>query len=174
MSIPNRPGIIIREPERERKRDQKPSKMDSSIGSKIDPSIVENMKPKPQNIFTIFTNFSKCKYSQEILDFATERHLPFQHRDVDSETAPNWLPGTPSVVYGDSVYCGDSAFKFVQSFENIPSEPEKPSTKGKIKDNTLGCDFASAFSAPKEISDNDKKYELSTDEMMQRLLQGRK
>ena len=92
-------------------------------------------------------------------------------------SAPKWLPGTPSIVFGENVYCGDAAFEFVNSMkqhEIIEEEPKKTTSKVKIKDESLGCDFASAFSAPKEIDENDKKYDVSTDEMMQRLLHGRK
>ena len=174
MSVPNRPGIIIREPERERKRGNKPMEMDSAIGSKIDPTIVENMKKKTELGFTLYTNFSRCRYSQEIVNAANERHLNFTVKDVDALSAPRWLPGTPSVVYGENVYCGDAAFKFVETHHNKPEDPERHCTKAKINDETLGCDFASAFSAPIEIVDDDKKYDVSTDEMMQRIMHGRR
>lgn len=173
MNVPNRPGIVIREPERERKKGEKPVNMDSAIGSAIDKNLVENMKAPKQDVIIIYTNVSKCKFSPDILDLAIQRKIPFQQQDVDATTAPAWLPGTPSVVHGDSVYCGDAAFKFVETL-TCKKETEKPSNKGKIKDKALGCDFASAFSAPQEVDDNDQKYQVSTDEMMQRILRGRK
>ena len=65
----------------------------------------------------IYTYCKKCKYSREIMTLASELGVEDQIQFIDVETnpPPQWLPGTPSVVCGNDVYCGDAGFNFVSS-----------------------------------------------------------
>ena len=111
--------------------------------------------------------------------------IPCSVVDVqESLNIPGWLKGTPSIVKGSDVYCGDTAFMFVDSLSHSMSQPSRPkqssvqdivSGKGRKGDNKGGCGLSDAFCEPKQISEEEanKKYGGSVDDAMARLMQNR-
>ena len=104
--------------------------------------------------------------------------------DIQScSNIPPWMKGTPSIVVGKDVYCGDTAFMYVESLSHNKSQPSRPeqssvqdivSGKGRKGDNK-GCGLSDAFCAPRQISEEEasKKYSGSVDDAMARLMQNR-
>lgn len=180
MHVPARPGVIIRAPEREKSKEKK---MDSSQGSGISQQVADKVAASSKNQiqFVVYTNSGVCPYSDDLVSLADKRGHNFKRIDVSQSRPPPWLPGTPSVVVSGDVYCGDAAFSFVDGLQNDVEEPlqeppeEKiPITKGKVKDESVGCGISQAFAPPKRISVDESQFNVSTEDMMQKLLAGRR
>lgn len=177
MFVPDRPGVIIRAPEREKSKE---TKMDSSLGSGISQEVADRVsasaRGKPR--FVVYTNTGVCPHGDDLVAMATKRGLLFNKIDVSQTTPPGWLPGTPSVVHEGDVYCGDAAFSFVEGFPQDTVVPEEESSnsiiKGKVKCETAGCGIKAAFAPPKVIEVDERQFDVSTEDMMQRLLAGRR
>ena len=175
MNVPARPPVIIRAPEREKSKE---SKMDSSLGSGMDQKVADKLssasRRKPD--FVIYTNTGVCLHSEDLVTVAHKRGLNFHKIDVSQTTPPSWLPGTPSVSREGNVYCGDAAFAFVEGFPipepgDEPGEPKQ--ARGGDKD-TVGCSIKAAFAPPKEVEVDESQFNISTEDMMQKLLAGRR
>ena len=175
MHVPDRPGVIIRAPEREKSKE---SKMDSSLGSGITQEVADRVsassRGKPE--FLVYTNTGVCPHGDDLVALAQKRGLLFNNIDVSQTTPPGWLPGTPSVVHDGDVYCGDAAFSFVQGFPTLkPDTEEKKSIiKGRVKCETAGCGIKAAFAPPKPVEVDEQQFNVSTEDMMQKLLAGRR
>lgn len=174
MNVPARPPVIIRAPDREKSKERK---MDSSLGSGIDQKVVDKINTSSQNKpeFVVYTNSNVCRYSDDLVEIAQKRGLSFNKIDVSFSTPPSWLPGTPSVVCGGDVYCGDAAFQFVENLpvaENLPLE-ERGIHEERGNDN-VGCSIKTAFAPPKQIEVDESQFNISTEDMMQKLLAGRR
>ena len=184
MEIPRRPPVIVRAPEREEKQNEK-KVMDSSDAGGVSPdlySYINKTAAKPKHDITVYTNTGVCKHGPALL--AAMWSHDFNHIDVSQTKPPSWLPGTPTLVYKKSVYCGDAAFAFVQTFElpkSVPASdgpalgkaPVNPFSK-KISDDSAGCGLSSAFAPPPVVDVDESKFSESTDDAMQRLLAGRR
>ncbi|CAM9269148.1 unnamed protein product [Sphacelaria rigidula] len=185
MFVPDRPGVIIRAPEREKSKE---AKMDSSLGSGMSQEVADRVaasaRGKPR--FVVYTNTGVCPHGDDLVAIASKRGLLFNKIDVSQTVPPGWLPGTPSVVHEGDVYCGDAAFSFVEGFPldavTMPSEevdrvgnPDPQSIiKGKVKCETAGCGIKAAFAPPKEVDVDESQFNVSTEDMMQKLLAGRR
>lgn len=150
MNVPARPGVVIRAPEREKSKERKFEMEESPI--------------------VVYVNSGVCPYGRELLSLAGGRGVKVRVVDVSNVPPPAWLPGTPSLVHNGDVYCGDAAFSFVGE---IPEE-KNVSPVGKTKDTSAGCGISQAFAPPKEIDVDESQFSASTDEMMQRLMAGRR
>lgn len=172
MHVPDRPGVIIRAPEREKSKE---SKMDSSLGSGITQEVADRVsassRGKPE--FLVYTNTGVCPHGDDLVGLAQKRGLLFNKIDVSQTTPPGWLPGTPSVVHDGDVYCGDAAFSFVQGFPTLDAE-EESIIKGRVKCETAGCGIKAAFAPPKQVEVDEQQFNVSTEDMMQKLLAGRR
>lgn len=178
MHVPARPGVIIRAPEREKSKE---TKMDSGLGSGMTKEVAERVaassRGKPQ--FVVYTNTGVCLYSDDLVSLAHKKGLNFTKIDVSQTTPPSWLPGTPSIVHEGDVYCGDAAFSFVEGFpleeaQEVQNEDSKPLIEGRVKCETAGCGIKAAFAPPKQIDVDESQFNVSTDDMMQKLLAGRR
>ena len=177
MNVPARPPVIIRAPEREKSKE---SKMDSSLGSGMDQKVADKISSasarKPE--FVIYTNTGVCAHSDDLVGVAHKRGLHFNKIDVSQTTPPSWLPGTPSVVCEGNVYCGDAAFDFVEGFPTPTTTSVQGDTAvqgGQFKDmSTGGCSIKAAFAPPKEVEVDESQFNVSTEDMMQKLLAGRR
>lgn len=171
VPMPGRPSPVIRVPERERNRP-------GELGGNVRDEVVE-----PE--ITLYVNSSECRYSMELChEIQNVYKIPCSVVDVQGGiNIPPWLKGTPSIVKGSDVYCGDTAFMFVESLSHSISQPSRPkqssvqdivSGKGRKSDNK-GCGLSDAFCEPKQISEEeaDKKYGGSVDDAMARLMQNR-
>ncbi|AAR26917.1 FirrV-1-B42 [Feldmannia irregularis virus a] len=127
----------------------------------------------------IYTHCKRCKYSREIMTLSAE--LGVEHRvqfiDLDKNPPPTWLPGTPSLVCGNDVYCGDAAFKYVENMQRstAAAEPSKAMT-GQPSVASKGLGLSQAFApVPSAVSDDDESRPMiSTNDMMNRLLAERR
>jgi len=179
MNIPKRPGIEIRPPDRARKNERVLSR--ESDSQEIIPPLVSLRKPGPrkQMEFTLYTNVGKCKHSCEIMDILKAKSLKFEHLDVSKMSAiPPWLKGTPIIIHDGKGYCGDSAFKFIECLsDSMVQEAEEKQKEVvpniKSSDENVGCGIAQAFAPPKDVVD-DEKYTASTDDLMKRVMAGRR
>ena len=179
MNVPRRPAIIMSVPEREGKAGAK-CIIDSSATAGV--SADAPSPPKPPDI-TVYTNSGVCPHGEALL--AEMKGCAFNHVDVSQCKAPSWLPGTPTVVHNNSVYCGDTAFAFVQSFDlpksgqpdttphAVETPPANPFSK-HAPDNHAGCGLSKAFAPPEVVEVDESKFAESTDDAMQRLLAGRR
>ncbi|CAM9091361.1 unnamed protein product [Ectocarpus sp. 12 AP-2014] len=156
-------------------------------------SVQRRPSQKKENpVFTLYVNSSVCAHSADLMrDIRDVYHIPCTIIDVaNGEGIPAWLKGTPSVVVGTDVYCGDTAFDFVASIAANPSEcgrisatsPQGSSVEdivsgksAKAKNGAIGCGLAKAFSPPVCISEEEaeKKYSGSVDDAVARLMQSR-
>lgn len=169
VPMPGRPSPVIRVPERERNRPEAQP-------------MVEEIEPQ----IRLYVNSRGCKYSMELYhEIQNVYKIPVEVVDVKDGggNVPRWLKGTPSVVVGTDVYCGDTAFMFIESLSHKNSQPARPeqasvqdivSGKGRKSDNR-GCGLSDAFCAPPQISEEEasKKYSGSVDDAMARLMQNR-
>lgn len=181
MNVPARPPVIIRAPEREKSKE---SKMDSSLGSGMDQKVADKISSASQRKpeFVIYTNTGVCLHSDDLVGVAHKRGLNFNKIDVSQTTPPSWLPGTPSVVCEGNVYCGDAAFDFVEGFPTpttSESDPSDPGIQGGIQGGVKGkgvggCSIKAAFAPPKEVEVDESQFNVSTEDMMQKLLAGRR
>ena len=180
MHVPDRPGVIIRAPEREKSKE---SKMDSSLGSGITQAVADTVSASSQGKpeFLVYTNTGVCPHGDDLVALAQKRGLLFNSIDVSQTTPPSWLPGTPSVVHDEDVYCGDAAFSFVEGFPTLQQgkidgtdTQEQSIIKGRVKCETAGCGIKAAFAPPKHVEVDEKQFSVSTEDMMQKLLAGRR
>ena len=173
VPMPGRPSPVIRVPERERNR---PGEIGGALRS-------EEHVTEPE--ITLFVNSRNCRHSMDLChEIQNVYKIQCSVVDVqDSINIPGWLKGTPSIVKGSDVYCGDTAFMFVESLSHSMSQPSRPeqsrvqdivSGKGR-KSETKGCGLSDAFCEPKHISEEEanKKYGGSVDDAMARLMQNR-
>lgn len=189
VPAPVRLAPIIRAPDREAKNDTQMRA--STKPMKTAGPVVRPTEP----MFTVYVNSSKCRHSGDLMNVIRDVHrIPCSVIDVaGGENVPVWLRGTPSLVTGTDVYCGDTAFEFVASISaepqsqdattlNDPSVGQPPcfsdilSGKGaKAKNEGIGCGLSQAFAAPVAISEEEaaKKYSGSVDDAMSRLMQSR-
>lgn len=177
MQVPARPGFIIRAPEREKSKEKS---MDSAVGSGITREVSEKVAAsslgKPQ--FVVYTNTGVCPHGDDLVAAAHKRGLSFNKIDVSQTNPPSWLPGTPSIVHEGDVYCGDAAFSFVEEIPVQDSQADVSNTssliQGRTKSESVGCGIKAAFAPPKPEILDESKFNVSTDDMMQRLLAGRR
>lgn len=154
---------------------------------------VQHKQPSldPQPLFSIYVNSAECRHSADIMREIRDVHrVPCTVIDVaDGVNIPTWLRGTPSIVVGTDVYCGDTAFEFVASVSvnHASTSTESKATvdqtssfqdivSGKRgKSDGIGCGLSKAFSPPLCISEAEaeKKYSGSVDDAMARLMQSR-
>lgn len=182
MQVPPRPGVIIRAPTREKSAAKT---MDSSVGSGITQEVADRVSASSRESasFVVYTNTGVCPYSDDLVSVAHKKGLIFNKIDVSQRSPPSWLPGTPSIVHEGNVYCGDAAFLFVQHYsapqtssEVADSDSSGPNDfmKGSVKSDSTGCGISAAFAPPKQICVDESKFNTSTDDMMQKLLAGRR
>lgn len=189
VPAPVRLAPIIRAPDREAKNDTQ------RRAPKKPMKTTEPVAPT-EPMFTVYVNSSKCRHSGDLMNAIRDVHrIPCSVIDVaGGKNVPVWLRGTPSIVMGTDVYCGDTAFEFVASI-GIGAEHESQdaslndspvgqppcfsdilSGKGaKAKNEGIGCGLSQAFAAPVAISEEEaaKKYSGSVDDAMSRLMQSR-
>lgn len=176
MHIPARPGVVIRAPEREKSKEVKMN-MDSGIGSGITQQVADKIASsslgKPE--FVVYTNNGVCPHSDDLVSLAQMRGLVFNKIDVSQTIPPNWLPGTPSVVCGGDVYCGDAALSFVEGFpvQTSPGDDNDTNLFNTDKE-SAGCGIKAAFAPPRHEDVDESKFNVSTEDMMQKLLAGRR
>jgi len=182
MEIPRRPPVIVRAPEREKATDDK-LLMDSSATPGVSPNLYsyigKDQPPKstPEDI-TVYTNSTVCKHSHDLLQTLSGRS--YQHVDISKSKPPSWLPGTPTLVHKNNVYCGDAAFAFVDSYDvpKITNDREATTSKNpfakRVADDTAGCGLSQAFAPPPVVDVDEAKFAESTDDAMQRLLASRR
>ncbi|CAM9703101.1 unnamed protein product [Ectocarpus sp. 6 AP-2014] len=131
---------------------------------------------KPNDMITVYTNSAVCAHGTALL--AEIEGCLFNHVDISQQQPPSWLPGTPTVVHNNSVYCGDNAFAFVQNFDLPKSTQRQPSADAKFSlntaDSSFGCGLSKAFAPPAVIEVDESQFTESTDDAMQRLLAGRR
>ncbi len=143
----------------------------------------QRRKPKP--MFTVYVNSASCEHSVDLLREIREvRRIPCSIVDIAHNVVgvPTWLRGTPSIVVGTDVYCGDTAFDYVESLcfnhdtKDTSNFHDIISGKGSTKhDREIGCGLVKAFSPPVQISEEEasQKYSGSVDDAMARLMQSR-
>lgn len=180
VPAPVRLAPIIRAPDREANNTQRR---------------VQHKQPssKPEPAFTVYVNSAQCMHSADLMRQIRDVHrVPCTVIDVaDGVDIPVWLKGTPSIVVGTDVYCGDTAFEFVasvavdhqsqastgsslhgqaSSFQDIVS-----GESAKRRNDGIGCGLSKAFSPPVCISEEEaaKKYSGSVDDAVARLMQSR-
>lgn len=174
VPMPGRPSPVIRVPERERNR---PGEIGESVGHTSSGTYTQEI--------TLYVNSRGCKHSMELChEIQNVYKIPCSVVDVQkSVDIPRWLKGTPSIVKGTDVYCGDTAFMFIESLSHSISQPPRPkqssvqdiiSGKGRKSENK-GCGLSDAFCEPKNISEEEanKKYGGSVDDAMARLMENR-
>lgn len=158
---PGRMMPITRVPEREEKRIEKENKAS----------------------FTMYIDTKNCRHSRELLRLVKDDHkIPCTIVDISVEGIPSWLTGTPNIVVGTDVYCGDTAFQYIESSmqssvnnQTNSSVHDIVSGKGK-KDNSKGCGLDDAFCAPPQINEEESsaKHSVSLDAVMSRMMADRK
>ncbi|CAM9101416.1 unnamed protein product [Sphacelaria rigidula] len=155
---------------------------------------VQHKQPsvKQEPVFTVYVNSAECKHSADLMREIRDVHnVPCTVIDVaDGVNIPTWLRGTPSIVVGTEVYCGDTAFDFVASVGADHGQQPSPDSQSdqtssfqnivsgessKNRNDGIGCGLSTAFSPPVRISDEEaeKKYSVSVDDVMTRLMQSR-
>lgn len=153
---------------------------------------LQTQRPKPEEpLFTIYVNSSECRHSVDLMRSIRDVHrVSCTVIDVADGVGvvPTWLRGTPSIVVGTDVYCGDTAFQFVESVvvdretTYTPAPPDQTSSlqdivsgKGGKKTDAIGCGLAKAFTPPPQISEEEaaRKYSGSVDDAMTRLMKNR-
>ena len=174
IPAPVRLAPIIRAPEREAK----------------DAHRRASQQPDPAPMFTVYVNSLQCRHSASLMKEVRDVHnIPCTVVDIAKGVGvPRWLKGTPSIVVGTDVYCGDTAFAFVESVgANFQQTQEdncrRPSTfqdmvsgnKAGTKNDGIGCGLSKAFSPPARISEEEaeKKYSGSVDDAVARLMESR-
>lgn len=152
-------------------------------------------RSEPESVFTVFVNSAVCPHSVSLMnDIRNVHRIPCTVIDVaDGKNVPPWLYGTPSIVVGTDVYCGDTAFDFVASMAS--SVNQRQGSKGsdnlhapsfqdivagkaaqKERGDGIGCGLTNAFSPPVQISEEEaqRKHSGSVDDAMAKLMQARK
>lgn len=185
MPMQVRLAPVIRAPDREEKNMQRQS-------MQARPNLGPGPGPGPGPDFTIYVNSSECRHSVELLRNIRDVHrVPCTVIDISNgANIPSWLKGTPSIVVGTDVYCGDTAFQIAESIfvnQHTASHPigetsvlgassftDILSEKGR-KSEQKGCGLSEAFSQPRHILEGEaeKKYSGSVDDAMAKLMQSR-
>lgn len=177
MNVPRRPGIEIRPPDRANKGGEKVLEREGNTETPTTPVSLRQPAPTKQMEFTLYTNVGKCKHSCEILDILKTKGLKFEHLDVSKMSAlPSWLKGTPIIIHEGKGYCGDSAFTFIECLSESVAQEVEEKQKGVVPNastENTGCGISQAFAKPTEIVD-DEKYTASTDDLMKRVMAGRR
>lgn len=180
VPAPVRLSPIIRAPDREANNTQR------RVKHKQKPPV------KQEPLFTIYVNSSICKHSVDLMrEIRDVYRVPCTVIDVASGVSvPTWLKGTPSIVVGTDVYCGDTAFDFVASIGETQETRASPDSSvdqatsfqdiisgesSKKRNDGIGCGLSMAFCEPVQISEEEaeKKYSVSVDDVMSRLMQSR-
>lgn len=151
-------------------------------------------------LIEIYTRCDKCPYSREIVDLSSSLKLQTKVKilDLSRVQPPDWLPGTPSVVCENKVYCGDAGFQFLESIGAAATDEQEEGTEeGKLYATTSpynklkqlepkmtmqgktesGLDLAQAFLPPPFVdsdSDTEEPSRGTTNDMMARLLAERR
>lgn len=173
IPAPVRLAPIIRAPEREANNTQRRVQHKQPF-------------PKTEPMFTVYVNSSECRHSADLMREIRDVHgIPCTVIDVaeGGVSIPTWLKGTPSIVVGTDVYCGDTAFEFAASvgIDHASSPDAQTSSFQDIvsgkrgKSEGIGCGLSTAFSPPVRMSEAEaeKKYSGSVDDAMARMMQSR-
>ncbi|CAN0100348.1 unnamed protein product, partial [Phaeothamnion confervicola] len=149
----------------------------------------------PEDVPTLYVNLQRCQHSNDLLFAVTHQYkLHVNVVDVSREIPPSWLPGTPTFVHGRSVFCGDGAFAFAQSFADsvaqsngvqksiaaviaeggVPTSQKRVGGK-KASRGAVGTSITDAFKPVTEQDENaiTERYAESTDARLQRLMSSR-
>jgi len=153
---------------------------------KAEAQVSQVSEPPTEIDMTIYINSKDCRHSMELLhEIQNVYKFPVNVVDVSDVVSriPKWLRGTPSIVVGNDVYCGDTSFLFIESLSHKQSQPDRPSQSSvqdivsgkRKKGDDKGCGLSDAFCEPPQISEEEaaKKYSVSVDDMMAKLMQGR-
>ncbi|ACH46803.1 unknown [Feldmannia species virus] len=124
------------------------------------------------NKIHIYTHCSRCPFSKEIVDLAKSLQN-ISMFDLGQIDPPPWLPGTPTVVDGADVYCGDAAFSFLETLEDIDDNSDENPRPSK-RPGDYGQALAQAFKSPEPIDVDESSFDVSTDDMLERILAGRR
>jgi len=191
MKVPTtRPAIIIQAPSRDKQK-QNSQNPPSQQNSQNSPYSQYN-NAAPASIPTLYVNLQRCPHSNDLL-FSVTHMLKIQVNvvDVSREAPPPWLPGTPTFVHDRSVYCGDNAFQFAESYASTVNESQqksvieviaeggtpaaRKSVGGKGGRGKGGTSLSNAFK-PVTVEDDgeiEAKYAETTDAKLQRMMAGR-
>ena len=72
--------------------------------------------------------YPACAHSEDLVMLANERHVQLRIHNIAEESRPPWLRGTPSIVLGKLMYCGDAAFEWVRiSSQNGTGQQQRDS-----------------------------------------------
>ena len=188
-----RPAMIIQAPSRDKQRENSANSQSAQNSQSAPPYNQYNGGgDAPASIPTLYVNLQRCPHSNDLL-FSVTHRLKIQVNvvDVSRETPPPWLPGTPTFVHDRSVYCGDNAFQFAESYASSINEsqqksvveviaqggtPARKSVGGKGgKGKGGGTSLSNAFKPVTVEDDGDleSKYAESTDAKLQRMMAGR-
>jgi hypothetical protein len=125
----NRPTMIIRSSKEERMQDD-PSTQTSGfefdqLGAAAPPLNIPTVS-KPE----VFVS-RRCPFSGELVDYAQLLKIPITIIDIDSQGAPAWLPGVPTVRDKGAGYCGDSAFTYLKHIadQQTSNQQKQPSVQ---------------------------------------------
>ena len=186
--------MIIRSSKEERTQDDPISKTSGfefdQLGANAPPLNIPTM-PKPE----VFVS-RRCPYSGELIDYAQLLKLPITIIDIDSQGAPAWLPGVPTVRDKGAGFCGDSAFTYLKHFADQQAssqqqqqlqQPQQPapfmSAPAAADASSMGAGLASVYSSQAQqgmLSDlaADARCEITdpkdTERSMARLMDMRK
>jgi hypothetical protein len=146
----------------------------------------------------LFVDSQHCEFSVQLMQLSYDHGLSIQFYDISEKQAPSWLPVTPTVLVGQEVFCGDSAFAYIESLlrpaassasqyqvqspqqqvqqiaEEVPLAGPKVGQASAMKKG--GASLASAFKAPVERDEEElaRKYSGSVEANMQKMLAARK
>lgn len=73
----------------------------------------ESTAPRAAHATVYVAPYPHCAHSEELVMLANEKHVQLRIHDITEEGRPAWLRGTPSIVVGKLMYCGDAAFQWV-------------------------------------------------------------
>lgn len=138
----------------------------------IENNMNDKYQPRGQDL-KIFTRVDVCPYSKQLLQLAHERQIKFANHDLSNDSPPSWLPGTPTVVDNRDVYCGDAAFSFIESISISKDSEDLKKIQNPVRDG-IGCGLSQAFMPPTKEEVNESDFNVSTDDMVARVLAGRR
>jgi len=165
VPLPGRLMPITRAPEREENRTSK---------------TVSQSAPE----FVMYISYDNCRHSRELVRLVQHEYkIPCKIVDISIEGIPSWITGTPNIVVGTDVYCGDTAFNYVESYGQLQKEQPvglKSSVEDIVsgkskKDNTKGCGLSDAFCAPTQMSEEEasQRHSGSVEDAMAKLMASR-
>jgi len=143
MSVPPRPGIVMRVPDRERAKDEENGSFSiTNDNREIQPQPILLKQPNVNSAdfcFTLYTNVKKCKHSIHILEKIEEYGLVCDNINVTRSTNnAKWITGTPIIEFEGSGYCGDLAFEFIDSLRDyVKNASAKPLGNSSNSSRTL-------------------------------------